>query len=348
MVRGSHYLSREQFAIAKGMRLRGDAVHDIMSYFGENSGRYYDAERRYPTIEPVPADQLPALHARQKVALDPNAPLAEQIKQLKQLIATHQDTAIVLTLVPELMQWVLENLNTNNRKQRRAKIKKFAQCLTNGAWQLTGDTIKFGRSGLLLDGQNRLAGCVLAGLRMETYVVFNIDDDAFAVIDTGTTRTNQDTLKIFGVPYEHVATPAVRWIMLHMLKLDRGKTFDNAEMLEYYRNKIDKDALDRAVKDAIEVGSIIPQGNFAAYIYLARRINAKATDRLVADCINYVRGGRKLIDKLETLRKQQMGRIHEDVKNAIIILAWKAYRRGNVVTKTTLNWTESKDFPTLD
>jgi hypothetical protein len=64
---------------------------------------------------------------------------------------------------------------------------------------LTGDTLKFGTNGDLLDGQNRLRACITSGIPMQTRVVFGIDPVAFKYLDTGTVHTSGDTFKVAGV-----------------------------------------------------------------------------------------------------------------------------------------------------
>ena len=206
---------------------------------------------------------------------------------------------------------------------------------------LTGDTIKFGRSGLLIDGQNRLYAGIRSGVAFRTHVVFGIDDACFSVFDTGAIRNNPDTLEVAGVRNSREAAKAVRWIMImEDDPLDRGRSIQNGELLDYYRSHIKHDDLDWAVAGAIAVGRAIPPGTLACHLYRGRQINAKAADRFLDDLKQNVRGGGTLHKKFVNL-KQFVGRVTETVTNACIILAWNAYRKNAPLTMAMLNWTES-------
>jgi hypothetical protein len=53
-------LDRQDVAVVLGMQARGDRDHDIAAWFGVNQGRVAEAkERRYGSVQPTPADELP-------------------------------------------------------------------------------------------------------------------------------------------------------------------------------------------------------------------------------------------------------------------------------------------------
>lgn len=279
--------------------------------------------------------------------IDPESTPEKQVSNLKSLIKDPPQNSRILTVTPELAQWVLENLNNNNRRHRPAKIKAWSEVMRCGGWILTGDTLKFGRSGMLLDGQNRLKACLRSGVAFKTYVAFGIEDRAFDVIDTNSVRTNSDTFQIAGVEYHRIVAPAVRWLMIYENDpMDRGLSFDNATLYSYYRASIDAEQMGRAARHAVAVSGL-SQGALAAHLYMFYRVNVKATKAFATDLEGYLRGGRKLIDKIALLRKQAMGRLHEVQVNALTIIAWQAYRNGETVTAATLKWTESNDYPSI-
>ena len=87
-------------------------------------------------------------------------PLPQQIETLKELIARPPTNSRVIEWSPKLAEYVLTNLNRDNRPMKPGKIKKYAADISDKGWGVTGDTIKFGSDGLLKDGQNRLSACV--------------------------------------------------------------------------------------------------------------------------------------------------------------------------------------------
>jgi hypothetical protein len=338
-------LNVQDAAVAKAMLSRGDNQHDIAAHFGVNPGRIAEIKsgEKFPEVKAVPLSQIPS--SKQPRFVDPKAPAAQQYEQLRSFINQPPEGSRVLIVTPGLAELVLDRLNTNNRKRRPSNIKRFADAMLANNWTLTGDTIKFSRkSGLLLDGQNRLAGCVRSVKAFKTHVVFGIDDDAFSRIDAGATRTNPDTFTIAGVPYPAVTAAAVRWLIIGT---DRGRKVENQELLDYYNKHVETDRIEQAVRDAIAVGRVLPPGALAAHFYLFAAKNDRIMIKFATDLIKRRSGGRKLLEKIERLRQQQMRRVNELQINALTIQAWNAYRAGKSLTAAMLNWDENKEFPTI-
>jgi hypothetical protein len=279
---------------------------------------------------------------------DPNKPVKDQATNLLALIKEPPENSRILTVTPELAQWILENINTNNRRQRPGKIKAWAAVMAAGDWLLTGDTIKFGKSGALIDGQNRLAACFRGGVPFRTYAAFGIEDRAFNVIDTNSVRSNADTFKMAGVEYDRIVAHAVRWLMIYDGDpLDRSRSIPNTELWDYYQKHVDAEQMRRAARHAYNIKGL-PHSALAAHLYLFYHKNAKATKAFATDLEGYQRGGKKLIDRIADLRKQAMGRLHETQVNALFILTWRAYRDNKTVTAKTFKWTETNEYPAID
>jgi hypothetical protein len=109
-----------------------------------------------------------------KPAIDPDAPIAEQIKQLQALINGPAKFACWIVFTPALARWTLNNLCEGNRSMKPVRIRRYAKDMTARAFLPNGESVKFGAGGMLRDGQNRLAACVKAGVRFESLVVFGI------------------------------------------------------------------------------------------------------------------------------------------------------------------------------
>jgi hypothetical protein len=347
----SGMLGTEQVAIIKGMLARGDRQQDIASHFRISSGRIAEinTKAKFPEVDAAPNDKLPARVGR---FIDPNAPVEEQFAQLMEWITRPPENSRVIVMTPELAEHILNNLNHNNRRQRPANIRRFANAMATGQWLLTGDTLKFSRLGYLLDGQNRLRACVRSGKSFKTHAVFGIDDDAFDRIDNNAVRTNPDTFEIAGIPHASIAAPAVRWIILESDRSngsppERGRKIENNELRTVYRNRIDADRLTEACRAAKSIGRTLPTGSLAGYLYLFGEKSHLKMERFVRDLIDRKRAGRTLLDKVERLRKQNMGRLNELQINALIIQAWNTFQKGETLTAARLNWDENKEYPTI-
>ena len=361
-------LTREQASIALGMIERGDKQHDIAAYFGENAGRIIDIKfrrlPRYHGLQPAPAHMLPVkagghpymtttTTASGTVAalITATMALTEQLRVLEELITTtpEDSPSVVLWITPELAHEVLEKRNNNNRDARPAKIKRFAGHLTDAAWVLSGDTIKFGTNGELLDGQNRLRAIVLSGVPMKTHVVFAIDPVAFKSLDTGTVRTGGDTFKVARVPNAEIAGKATRWLMIfESPNMDRGISVANADLFEHFQKRLNKDMLQRAIGDAKKVSRLIPTGSLAAMLYLFERKDAKLARIFAHDCEKQIRGGRTLISQLRKLREDTGGRLNEKYATAFTVLMWNSYRSGKMLTAKQLKWNDAQPHPVIE
>ena len=288
--------------------------------------------------------------------IDPNAALEDQIPVFKLLIKDPPENSRIITFSPELSEWILENLNTANRKRKPSRIKRYGDIMLNEAWILNGDTIKFSRARVLLDGQNRLAGSVRSGKSFRTHVIFGIDDAAFATIDANKVRTNSDTLYRAGVVHSEIVTPAIRWLMIWANPNDsgvpnRGMTLDNTAVLEYWRSQVDHDRMMQAVERTLRVPrgeGHLAQGSLAGLLYLFDGKATAVAKRFALDLERNQRGARVLRKRLKKQRGQNLGRIQENQHNAFIIQTWNAYREGRIPMLRELNWNDTRDYPVIN
>ena len=101
-----------------------------------------------------------------------------------------------MNITPMMAANWLENANTNNRRVREAYARQLARDMAQGRWRLTHEALAFDPHGVLLDGQHRLWGIVLADVPVEMHVWFNITSDSLAVINGGKTRSLADQLRL--------------------------------------------------------------------------------------------------------------------------------------------------------
>lgn len=342
----------EQIAVVKGMLARGDKQHVIAAHFGVNGGRVAEIAtgKMGGGIRPAPVATLPALDNGPRY-IDPNAPLAKQVAVLDQLRKNPPENSRRVTITPELAEHIILSLQDVNRPRRATSVRKYADDMAGGRWLLTGETIKFGKSGLLRDGQHRLAACVRAGVPFETYVLFGIADDAFTAMDIGRKRDGNDTFAIAGVKNANNAAAAARWLLIFSGEdpKDRSQSFSNRELLEYYKS-LDTRRFDDAVADAkaaCKGQRAVHESALAALLFIYRKKHPKAVAAFLADFTAQKRGAKKLLDRLLAIKKQNLGRIHETQRNAMVVNALNCYVAGHSVTQSRLDWTDASDFPVI-
>lgn len=285
--------------------------------------------------------------------IDPNAPLADQVRSFEAFLKSPPENPRRVRISPALADYILKNHNIENRKRVASTIDRYADDMGNGQWILSGDTIKFGKSGNLKDGQHRLAACVVSGVPFDVFVAYGIDDRAFTVIDSGRKRTGSDTFFVGKIPDATVSAGAVRWIMIltSANPSDRSQTFANHELLKEY-DRLDQPLFSNCVRDAKAMckGLRYVHANVvAALLYLYRQKNPSATDKFVADFLHSKGAACAVAEVLADIFRFNQGRVHENIRNGLLILTLNSYLAGKRITKTKLgNWSlKDNGFPAI-
>lgn len=315
-----------------------------------------------PVAKPPIAKRIPVMHvvssndAKAERKIKSTMPLGEQIATLGQLISNPPTNSRVFDFGPKLAEYVLTELNPHNRPMKAAKIKKYAADLANGQWGLTGDTIKFGSDGFLKDGQNRLAACVRVGKPFTTHVVFGIQPELFARMDIGKNRTGGDVFAIAKISYAGHVAAAVRWLMIFKGTDagDRGAQFSNEELLTAYREQFDAERIEQSVIAALAVRKTChhPVGPLAALHYLFAEHDQKKADAFFEEWASgrakKARAPtRSLQNRLVEISASSNNRVHENVRNALIIKAWNAYVARRTVTKAEMQHAITDPMPKI-
>lgn len=92
----------------------------------------------------------------------------------------------------------LLTLNTSNRPMNKAHVSFLAEQMRTNSWQFAGDPIRISESGVLLDGQHRLAAIVESGTTQLILILRNLPNETFHVMDTGRMRKSGDVVAIAG------------------------------------------------------------------------------------------------------------------------------------------------------
>lgn len=83
----------------------------------------------------------------------------------------------------------------DNRKPSSSRVKAYASDMKAGRWHRNGETIKFDRSGRLIDGGHRLRAIVSSGTEIELTIVTNAESMG---IDRGRARSALDARRMNG------------------------------------------------------------------------------------------------------------------------------------------------------
>jgi len=268
----------------------------------------------------------------------------------------------VFHVTEEVARAALE-FNKNNRPPKKVGIKRFKADMLASAFHLLGDTIKFGASGLLLDGQNRLMAVVEAAENLAaegksfdgiyTHIVFGIDDLLFAFMDRGKLRSGSDAFAIAKFSDTTVTAQTVRWCKLFAEgRITDRTTYEPVELLDWVNKRGNKKVIKDAVSTATKIyrdTKIHPPGTLAALIVQFREANPAKAELYIAAYANT--GGDNLAKKniselekkLKKMSRISLGRIHEVPRFAMHILAWNKYVAGKSASPKTFGTFKKKE-----
>lgn len=125
----------------------------------------------------------------------------------------------IKTIWPNEAKEILETKNLNNRNISNIFVKKLANDILNNAFLVTHQGIAFDSNGLLIDGQHRLAACVMANKPITLLVTSDIpavqnigngNINTFEILDSGKNRTVSQMLALSGMKYANRVAAAVK------------------------------------------------------------------------------------------------------------------------------------------
>jgi hypothetical protein len=189
----------------------------------------------------------------------------------------------VVDISPELArQWL--NLNIGNRPASQAHVAKLERSIREGKWKMTGDPIRFSKTGKLIDGQHRLQAILNSGSTVQCVVMRDLEDEIFNVIDSGKSRQKSDILFIeLGLPVEtcKVLASACGWVIDYEREQYgfHGKA-DKSDVLEFVT--ANPALIESAIyAQALPHQSPVPRSIAAFFHFYASRRNQHSAERFL-------------------------------------------------------------------
>lgn len=255
-------------------------------------------------------------------------------------------------------QWLAHN--THNRPLSEKAVLEYQSDMEAGRFKLTGEPIQFSRTGVLLNGQNRLTA--LANTVPAMTLVFNVirglDDDVQSYMDLGKKRTPGQQLNILGFKNANQVASMTRlfiaWtegLLFEQTKLRRAIStprieqwaLENEKLLDEFHAYLAQVTRSvggtPAVTGAVALAGlrIDPQATIAFFHLLHKRVNLEAGSPLLA-----------LDAKLRKV-KMDRKRLEQREELAYFIQAWNAWMRGEPMQKLQAGkggW-HSRNFPSM-
>ena len=155
--------------------------------------------------------------------------------------------------------------------------------MREGRWVLNGMPIILSRSGVLLDGLQRLEACIEAGTPFPTFIAENVADDVLHTIDQQRRRSFAGVLEARGIRHAH----AVQAALVKLLHYDDGSLGRGggaapswARMDRALAANPDLEAA--AVDSLTEVDTTLPEPVRTPLLFMGRRADPAAIARLLA------------------------------------------------------------------
>ena len=119
-----------------------------------------------------------------------------------------------VSIGPEMAARWLETKNyEDNRSRSRARVELYARQMRLGNWALNGEALILDTSGMLLNGQHRLAAVILHGRPVTFSVIEGVEQSLFTTMDQAYSRTASAVLKMSG--YDRAPRRAATCRALH-------------------------------------------------------------------------------------------------------------------------------------
>lgn len=231
--------------------------------------------------------------------------------------------------------------NTNNRTLKQSRITAMAREMARGGWQANGSTIVVSDTGKILDGQHRLYAVVKSGATIESIVVEGVAESAMPTLDSGSSRSFADVLKLRGEVQCNDLSSATRSVVQwqsgirHAIGHGGGSKWTNNELLDALdENPWIRDELSHLKRVTRAVP--IPMSTVAALwweFYGIDPDDCRAFFGELSDGIDRAMSQPLFVLASTLLDAQARSRVNltHAYKAAITIKAWNAYRDGREV-----------------
>jgi len=260
----------------------------------------------------------------------------------------------IWTITPDVAEYLIDpanGINAGNRDEKSAEVAKLSKDMASGIWMLTGDSVKLGWDGSLLDGQHRLRACARAQTPFTTLVLSGLDPAFYTTMDTGKGKSASDIFKKAGVKYHAVTSSAAqhlrRWTSSSPIT-DRS-TDKPHTLLDLYRSKWPNLHEYAGHPDVLKIKRYLkhPHATLTALYALFASVDAAAAKSFFAEWADTEErplGGKQT--PVRTLQRSLSernanlavigGRMDDRDRVLMVVKAWRAHAFGDKLTLADL------------
>lgn len=280
------------------------------------------------------------------LASDPREDAAAATPSAVLVYGTHRYIVSIETFDPARAADALRH-NTNNRPMSASNVKQLATSITRGEWRLNGETIVFGDTGRLLQGQHRLQAVILSGMSIISLVVRCVPDEVFTTFDRVKKRGAADVLAIDGKKNASMLAAGARAIVFLTKGSYLGKNCSPDQVRETLaKHPTLQKWIDR--HSASPARKFLPS-SFSGVMTLAAEIHGEP---IVDVFVTQVESGERLSRRMPafTLRERFLNAyrgqvLHSDLALAFFVKAINAHVCGEAMS--ILRMQSGEAFPSL-
>lgn len=253
------------------------------------------------------------------------------------VFTTPEGVIVGYVTIDKGMATLLLEANTRNRHISDRQVEQYGRALTApDGWPFTGDSIKLGPDGLVLDGQHRLLAIERTGKPMDCLVVSNLNERVRRYVDSGRKRSSADEATMEGLSNSTALTSISRVLLSwrHWREQKSSLVLGNAEVTDHTLSNVG--LVTEAAKVAAEVRRYVKKvsGSALGAAY-ARACEVTGDPFLVANFFSRLASGAdmQLGDPLHSLRNTL---IRAEAANQVvqlwqIVRAWNATQEGEAL-----------------
>jgi hypothetical protein len=261
-----------------------------------------------------------------------------------------------VNITPEMAKDMLSR-NKSNRPLRQKLVNLYARDMTQGSWQMNGETVKISKNDELLDGQHRLHAIVKSGKSVRMPVVRNLPKEVFHTIDTGMKRSNAQILGIAGFANSTALASAARAIFVIKNNANPGAQ-KNAVTTQEILDVIKEHPLIEKFMSRFVAGKrgeqglrkLLPSGSVGVFTMFAEKYGESVVSLFIDQLLSGE--GLKKHDPVYELRERMISNRGAVAKlDAIVILALLIKALDNFIQNRSVNflrWNPAKEpFPSI-
>lgn len=279
--------------------------------------------------------------------------LKQNLKPVLKTIPLTPYHEMAKSITPSIAKEFMDR-NTKNRPINERNVDYLAKQMKEGKWKVNGETVKFSKTGVLLNSQHTLLAVIKSGVTIKIDVRYGLDDDVFPTLDTGRGRTSSDVLAIDGIEnYTHISAMVNFIINFRIGHVDQAARsyshgsdkITNDTVLEFAKkhNKSLQESRIYGYSAKMNDGTVSAK-LLASFHYIFKKIKDAEKDAnefcsRVGDGVGLSKDSpiyvlRKTLQAADKDKKSKMNPNH---RLALICKAWNLYRKNRTTTRLVVD-----------